>query len=141
MTELSIRIVGRNMPSDWCRAHGLAKVGVGHRKDVVDASSTQESGLEFQLSVGVVVGPDGELDFRGPYVQGRKGERFVYLTWSGDDGAVKLRAKLQLLSIDKALVEAAMAGTGLVAEVNLTDGKGGAVRATLHEPTLRWCAG
>ncbi|HZC26381.1 MAG TPA: DUF5990 family protein [Actinopolymorphaceae bacterium] len=141
MTELSIRILGRNMPSDWCRAHGLSQVGVGHRRDVIDATSTQEPGAEFQVTVDVVRGADGELDFRGPYVQGRKGERFLYLTWSGDSGAVGGRAKLQLLTIDKSLVETAMAGSGLVADVDLTNGKGGPAVATLREPTLRWRVG
>ncbi len=36
--------------------------------------------LEFQTTVRVVVGTNGELDFRGPAVQGPRAGRFIYLT-------------------------------------------------------------
>lgn len=37
---------------------------------------------------------DGDVDFRGPAVQGRQGERFVYLTWGnvGDNGSFTISA-------------------------------------------------
>jgi Family of unknown function (DUF5990) len=36
--------------------------------------------LEFETTVRVVTGTNGELDFRGPAVQGPRGGRFIYLT-------------------------------------------------------------
>ena len=51
---------------------------------------------------------DGELDLRGPAVHGRKGERFLYLTWGdvGADGSFSMfrRAKLMIGDIEPALL-------------------------------------
>ena len=60
---------------------------------------------QWALDVAVV-GTAGDRDFRGPAVQGKRGERFVYLTW-GDvaaDGAFVMfrRAKLMLADVDAA---------------------------------------
>ena len=78
--------------SGWCRG---------------DAPSAQ-----WALDVAVV-GTAGDRDFRGPAVQGKRGERFVYLTW-GDvaaDGAFAMfrRAKLMLADVDARLLDAARA--------------------------------
>ena len=89
-----------------------------------------------------VVVVDG--DFRGPAVQGKKGERFLYLTW-GDvvDGRFEMfrRAKLLLGEIDAALVREADAdGAALVADVDLSDECGGPRCARVRPPALRWSA-
>ncbi len=81
-------------------------------------------------------------DFRGPAVHGRRGERFVYLTW-GDlsDGrfAMFRRAKLMLSRVDPALVdEATRDGRCLVADVVLTDDRGGPRCARVDPPAVRW---
>ena len=78
---------------------------------------------------------DGTLDFRGPAVQGRRGERFVYLTWGdvGADGTFEMfrRAKLMLDDV------AAVATDGRVtASVHLTDDHGGPRCARLRAPAL-----
>ena len=48
-----------------------------------------------------VVDRDGVADFRGPAVQGRPGQRFVYLTW-GDvtDGAFTMFRRLKIMLAD-----------------------------------------
>jgi hypothetical protein len=51
------------------------------RREPVDLASAD--GAEDCWDVDVdVVDHDGELDFRGPVVQGRRGDRFVYLAWA-----------------------------------------------------------
>ena len=85
----------------------------------------------------------GEIDFRGPAVQGRRGERFVYLTW-GDvaaDGAFEMfrRAKLMLHRIPADLVRPAIADRSmLVATVDLTGPDGGPRCARVDPPAIEW---
>ncbi|GAA5010387.1 DUF5990 family protein [Actinopolymorpha pittospori] len=110
------------------------------KKGGIDIVSTQEDSAKFELTVDVIDGPDG-LDFRGPYVQGRKGERFLYLNWgqAGADGWTGVRrAKLQLLTIDRSLVEAAMGGSVLTADLSLSDARGAPATASVRSPLLRW---
>ncbi len=86
-----------------------------------------------------VIERDGGLDFRGPAVQGRRGDRFVYLTWGnvGADGSFTMfrRAKLTLADLEPML-----AGPGrdqrVIATVDLTDRCGGPRCARLRPPAL-----
>ncbi len=54
---------------------------------------------------------DGVTDYRGAAVQGRRGDRFVYLTWGnvGPDGSFAMfrRAKLMLADVDPLITTAA----------------------------------
>lgn len=72
-------------------------------------------------------------DFRGPAVQGRKGERFVYLTWgtlTGGQFSMFRRAKLMLDDLP--------AGVGQVTvDIDLTDEAGMPRCARLRAPAMR----
>jgi hypothetical protein len=89
-----------------------------------------------------VVNDDG-LDFRGPAVHGRRGERFLYLTWGNveEDGSFRMfrRAKLMLGDVDPTIVRrAADTGAALRADVHLTDGRGGPMCARVRPPAIGW---
>lgn len=88
-----------------------------------------------------IVEKDGSLDFRGPAVQGRRGERFVYLTWGDVDQAggftMFRRAKLMLEDVAPLAREAQR----VVATVELTDERGGPRCARLRAPALQLRAG
>jgi hypothetical protein len=83
--------------------------------------------------------PDG-WDFRGPYVQGRRGERFFYLTWGelppGGSFAMFRRAKLYFADLDPP------AGSLFEAHLGMTDVHGDAglrLGATTPRPVAnRW---
>jgi Family of unknown function (DUF5990) len=82
-----------------------------------------------------VITRDGKLDFRGAAVQGRPGDRFIYLTWGdvGDDGTFGMfrRAKLMLADLEP------FAGAEQVmARIDLTDECGGPTCARLKPPAL-----
>jgi hypothetical protein len=85
--------------------------------------------------------PNGAVDAAGPYVNGRRGERFLYINWIGTvpTGRVEgfRRAKLPL---PDALFDALLAGPAveLVGRIRLTDSKGGPACATIHAPNLEW---
>ena len=99
----------------------------------------------WEVEVRVIETKDGARDFRGPCVQGKKGDRFVYLVWGDRLDDVHLdqfrRAKLMLDRVEPSVVAAADAeGRRLVATVCLTDGKGGPVCARVDPPAIRWTA-
>jgi hypothetical protein len=84
-----------------------------------------------------VVDRDGTTDFRGPAVQGKRGERFVYLCW-GDlaaDGTFTRfrRAKLML---DDVAPAAGDPDGHVVVSVGLTDDAGGPRSARLRPPAF-----
>lgn len=108
------------------------------RDEIVRPQFATKGRITFEFVVEVV-GGSSEKTFRlrGPAVQGRPGERFVYLrigTYAGQVGtAVARRAKIGLEGITLELVDAVRAKRGGVIEVKFagTDAKGGAACATV----------
>jgi hypothetical protein len=83
-------------------------------------------------------------DVKGPYIQGRPGERFIYLSWGaiGDDGSFNMfrRAKLMVADIPRDVLRAAAKSGRLTARIGLTDGKGNPLCARVKPPTIEWSA-
>ncbi len=139
---MRVEVVGYNPPGRSCGAGenhvknihvGLGIKGEPHYLFAGDAEPT------WACEVKVVDGPD----FRGRFVHGKKGDRFLYLNWGDvdDDGTFRLfrRAKIMLTDVDTKLVEGAdRNGKTLVARVNLTDEKGFPTCARLRAPAIEW---
>ncbi|MEY9962038.1 hypothetical protein ABIA33_000059 [Streptacidiphilus sp. MAP12-16] len=87
---------------------------------------------------------DGAVDITGPYVQGGRGARFVYLSWGTVDpgGAFTLfrRAKLILAAIPPDVATAALTTGLLTARLRLTDAKGHPLCARVVPPWVSWTA-
>jgi hypothetical protein len=116
-------------------------VGVQVGSKPFDLVSGDATSARWQLDVDVVRGRDGELDFRGPAVHGKRRDRFLYLTWGRvHDGMFDMfrRAKLMLQAVDPLLVESAADGRSLVGRVRLTDDRGGPRCARVDGPDLVW---
>jgi hypothetical protein len=143
MTTAQLRIVGRRLPgASWSGRHGI-HVGVQCGVDVVGLVTGDAADAVFDIDLDVVVGADGRPDFRGPYVHGRRGERFVYLSWGEVDDAGTFamfrRLKLHLAP----LVEQSPAETLLVAKkiqavLELTDTRGRPLAASVRPPWVTW---
>ena len=74
-------------------------------------------------------------DFRGPAVQGRRGERFVYLTWGElRDGSFTMFRGAKLMLADVPDPESAT----VTARIALTDSHGMPLCARLCAPALEW---
>lgn len=143
---MRVVVTGINLPGRaFCRPDGSAMqnvhVGVQLRREpaqLVRADATQAR-WEFDVDV---VRNDDLVDFRGAAVQGRRGERFVYLTWGNVDEAHRFemfrRAKLMLDRIDPVLIESATRVGCLAATVDLTDDRGGPRCARVDPPALAW---
>jgi uncharacterized protein DUF5990 len=135
---------GRRFVSDGVPLENV-HVGVQVGKEPVGLVAGDAPGAHWDVEVGTVAGADG-VDLRGPAVHGKRGERFLYLTWGdvGADGSFAMfrRAKLMVNDIDPSLLaDAAAADDGaLRAEIVLTDERGGPRCARVRPPAIVWRA-
>jgi hypothetical protein len=146
---VDVRIVGVELPGHTCadpRPGGLVyenvHVGVQRRRDVVDLVRGDAPDAEWNLTVDTVT-RDGALDVRGPFVQGKRGDRFLYLSWGTVDDANKLemfrRAKLMFDAVPDELLRSAQApGHRLVGTVNMTHDDGMPRCAAVRPPVIEW---
>ena len=154
--DLGVRITihGRNLPGRCFMSEGVplenVHVAVQEGKEPVGLVPGDAASATWKVDVRIVVSDDGELDLRGPAVHGKRGERFLYLTWGdvGADGSFAMfrRAKLMVADIDSNLLAqaaepetgAAAEGGGLSVEIDLTDRKGCPLCARVRPPTASW---
>jgi hypothetical protein len=120
---------------------GHVHVGVQRKTEVVDRFPADAASATWQFEVGSRE-VDGLLDVGGPYVHGRPGARFLYLSWGAVDGAefaMFRRIKLMFGDVPAELLRAAHEGDGvLVGRLGLTDSKGGPRAARVRPPDVVW---
>jgi hypothetical protein len=143
-----VEIRGHDLPGRTFDGHANVHVGVqkgrprGERKaEVVGMVAGDAPRARWEFAVDVT----DTGDLRGPHVQGRRSERFVYLSWNdvADDGTATMfrRAKLMLASVPAdVLAAAARPGWRLVGDLGLTDGRGGPLCAAVRPPAIAWSA-
>jgi hypothetical protein len=142
-----IRIEGSDLPgrrggtgADALRRNNV-QVGVQRRAEVVDRfpADAESAVWAFEVSSREI---DGLLDVGGPYVHGRPGARFLYLSWGAVDGAefaMFRRIKLMFGDVPTELLRAAHDGDGvLVGRLGLTDSRGGPRAARVRPPEVVW---
>jgi hypothetical protein len=137
---VQIVIEGRDLPGRAFASYAGVHVALQVRQDPEGPVAGDAPSARWETDVRLADG-----DFRGPAVHGRRGERFLYLTWgtpSGDDWGMFRRAKLMLDRVDPVLVASAEAeDRALVATVSLTDEKGGPQCARVDPPAIVWSLG
>jgi hypothetical protein len=142
-----IRIEGTDLPgrrvgaeSDALRLRNV-QVGVQRKADVVDRVPADAEAATWHLEVASRE-VDGLLDVGGPWVHGRPGARFLYLSWGAVDAdrfAMFRRAKLLFGDVPTALLRPAHEGAGvLVGRLGLTDPDGGPRCARVRPPDITW---
>jgi len=145
-----IRIEAHDLPGRSCgpspeRPDGHQGIEVGvQRKNKPDELMGQVSaGVEsvtWELEASPV--PSTTADFRGPYISGPPGNRFIYLCWGvvSEPGKFEMfrRAKIMFDGVpDEALAEARASGV-LVGRLGLTDAKGNPTCAAVRPPLIEW---
>ena len=141
---MRIRIEGHDLPgarpgaaADALRLRNV-HVGVQRQSSVVDRVPAADASAtwEFEITSREV---DGLLDVGGPWVHGRPGARFLYLSWGNVDGdtfAMFRRAKLMFGDVPTAVLRGAHDGDGVLTGVlGLTDEFGDPVCARVRP---RW---
>jgi len=111
-------------------------VGIQRGGSVVGLVPGDASSALFELEVDVKA-----ASFTSPFVHGRRGERFLYLSWGevDGDGAFTMfrRAKLQLDGLDAAALD----GRTVKGRLKLSDAAGGPICASIRPPAITWVAG
>lgn len=122
---------------------GNVHVGVQIGREPAQLVPADQPEIGWEVDVEVVRN-GGVLDFRGPAVQGKRGDRFLYLTWGdvGGGGEFEMfrRAKLMLDRVEPAVMASAVDAGQLAALVDLTGDDGGPRCARVDPPAVAWSA-
>jgi hypothetical protein len=134
--SITINLNCSNFPGLEFEGRTPVYVGVQKGDDIVDEAPGNAHQTTFSIPIRIKEDQHGNPDFSGPYVHGKKGERFVYLVWFENKGAKERfrRAKIKLNHLSWAHLQASQ----LEADVTMTDRKGGPISATLKEDLIRW---
>ena len=84
MTRMLIRVEAFDLPGRHSGSHRDVHVGVqrrGDSADVLDPVPADVAAASWQFEA-TVSATDAGIDVRGPYLQGRPGDRFIYLSWA-----------------------------------------------------------
>lgn len=114
-----------------CPALPEVTVGVQRGAEVVDTFAAAGGELRWLLEVRLFDGPD----LRGPFVHGRPGDRFVYLSWQ-HSGTMFRRAKLMLGSVPAELLAASAPGVRARFALAMPDGS--PLCAAVRPPAVTW---
>jgi hypothetical protein len=151
---VEIRVVGHDLPGLSCGPSPVRPDG--HRGVHVAVQRRGKPGELFGLTPGDAAearwvlpatadDAKGDVDLKGPYIQGARGARFVYLSWVvvDDSGACAMfrRAKLMFDGIPSTILSEAVANGVLVGRLGLTDEKGNPSCASMRPPLIEWSAG
>lgn len=149
-----IRVEGSDLPGRECAGTpgfpGYANVHVAvQRRDrpteeLLGLTPADAPAAVWTLECTATAAPGG-IDLKGRHIQGRPGERFIYLTWgevdpAGAGFAMFRRAKLWLNAVPTDILAAAVTSGLLVGRLGLTDAKGHPLCASVRPPTITWTA-
>ncbi len=149
---MQLRIEAFDMPGQTCgpgrNFPGYRNVHVGvqrrdRQNELLELHPGDAPAAVWTLECSAIPTSSG-VDLKGPYIQGRPGGRFIYLSWGTVDtsGAFTLfrRAKLLFDAIGPDVVAAAVQSGRLVARLGLTDAKGHPLCAHVRPPLIDWFA-
>ncbi|ADP82931.1 DUF5990 family protein [Pseudofrankia inefficax] len=148
-----IRVEGTDLPGRRCAGpagsadYENIHVAVQRRErpaELLDPVAADAATAVWTLECTATVTP-GAVDLKGRYVQGRPGERFIYLNWVAADpvgGGFTMfrRAKLWLNAVPDDVLTAAVQSGVLVGRLGLTDAKGHPTCASVRPPQITWSA-
>jgi hypothetical protein len=116
--------------------YGIQK-GSGNSYETIQKQRSTGKDLQFEFSITVKTGKDNAPDFSGAIVQGKRGERFIYIdigTYAGQQDSIwGRRLKIPLTAITAGSIKKLLADTGLklVSKVQGTGKDGGPNCATV----------
>jgi Family of unknown function (DUF5990) len=136
---MRLTIRGHDMPGSEFADCTNVHVGLQVKRDPAGLVRGDAPEATWETEIKVIDGP-GDVDYGGAAVQGRRGERFLYLTWGtveGDAFTMFRRAKLMLADLPPALRrEPAVAVT-----VSLTQEDGSPRCARIPSSLMTWRTG
>jgi uncharacterized protein DUF5990 len=155
VARLQIRIEGSDLPGRSCRPSpdvpdGYRNIYVGiqrrNRRDELLGRVPGDAPTAFWTLDCSVDLDRAAHDIAGPYIQGGRGGRFIYLSWVTVDpvGTATLfrRAKIWLDNgVPQQVLSRAAERGQLVGRLRLTDAKGNPLCASVRPPLIEWTPG
>ncbi len=143
MARIELEILCRKLPGLVCNGHNNVRLGLQLGDEVIADVAADAAEAKFTVIIDVILSQgEHRFDFRGAAVHGKPGDRFIYLSWGERHGNVWQmfrRAKLKITAPMNLLVEQAIkSGVPLVAEIDMTDVKGGPICGSLKTNDVRW---
>lgn len=142
-----VRLVCEGLPAD--RFEGFdgrrhVQVELQTKEGFQAGSPAGNDALAWNTEITVKPGPDGAHDFSGSAVQGKRGERFFYLSWSSESAMHRdrfRRLKIHLRDLTAAQVaQAAKTNGTLLARVHAEAKDGGPACAAVPPLGSGWYA-
>jgi hypothetical protein len=145
-----IRIEAHDLPGRSCgpsperpEGHHGIEVGVQRKNrpgELMGQVSADAESVTWELEATPVSARPA--DFRGPYISGPPGGRFIYLSWGVVEGPGSFemfrRAKIMFDGIPTEVMAAAEISGVLVGRLGLTDPKGNPTCAAVRPPLIEW---
>lgn len=146
---MKIRIVGIGGPgrtfgdsahTGFCYEN--VHIGIQRGKDVIEMFPGDSKKVVWEFESKLVEKATG-LDATGDFIQGRLGDRFIYLSWGvvDDKGRFNMfrRVKVMLAAVDEQMMrQAAQEVSVLTAELPLTAADGSPICAAVRPPVVSW---
>jgi len=140
MSALEVRLIGTNLPGTRVGESQPVHVALERGKEFESVHRADLSEVRFDFTVRFV-----DQDFRGPYVTGKRGDRFIRLRWGVPDENGEWawfgRTKVHLSGQERLATEAVESGLRLEATVDLTGDRGGPRLATVKDDAITWRTG
>jgi hypothetical protein len=141
--ELTLILHCRHLPGTECAGKSEVRLGIQKGTEVIEDVPADTEEVRFTVPLRILQNTQtAQTDFRGPFVQGKAGDRFLYLSWGQRQGErfdMFRRAKFPLRHLDRPrIAEALKSGKPVEAFVDMTDPKGMPLTATIHEESFQW---
>lgn len=140
---MTLRIVGHSLPGLNAANRRNLHIGVQRAAEAVDLAPADARTVAFTIPVRLEKDAGSGFDFRGPFVHGKPGARFLYLTWGdvAEDGSFEMvqRLKIGLSGLDDAMIAAAREpDVVLQGSLSLTDQRGRPMSASVPADWIDW---
>ena len=141
--NITILLHCTDLPGTVFEGRTAIRLGVQKGKAVVDDVAADVESITFICPMRVERGTEtGKPNFLGPFAQGTREERFIYLSWGGQGQTrweMFRRAKIQLKDIPWTSVEqAAATEKPIEATIRMTDKRGGPLCASVKKEFITW---
>jgi Family of unknown function (DUF5990) len=141
--EIEIEILCTDLPGVEWQGHTPLHLGIQRDKAVIEIASAGAERIRFHPMLRVRRNPDGSANFLGPFAQGPRTERFIYLNWltlRGTEIASHVgRIKLHLNHLSFADVKkAADRDRPIRVTLCLTSPKNSPVMASVRPGAAKW---
>jgi len=138
--DLRLRIILTDSPAGV--DFGLQS-GSGNNYETVQRQLSGQGYLLFTFSVKIKKDKEGQPDFGGPFVQGNKGERFIYIdigTYAGNTNSIwGRRLKIPLRDIPAETIENVRSDNKLILETRVPGtGRDGGPNCATVKPFGGW---